>query len=375
MPYKRSVRTVKSAFMTGKLLNLNKPTLGGGGKKSKALLGCGVWKVGCSKCLEISKSPLSYWLTALTPFWLVLLLTLCHCLKLSLVHFSRSLNTCWLTHMVYEALRGIKSNKSGEPDPIPGKVWKKCAFQLSPVITNIYNASMVQGYVPVFLKQSEVVPVPKCSPPKVVEQDLRPISLTPHIAKVMEGLTLDSLFKQVCDKLDTHQFALARKSTTHALVYFLQVIREALDQGDTYARIFFTDFSKGFDLVDHNILIQEMELLGVHEATIRWIGSFLTDRSQRVRIGQVYSHPVTPNGGIPQGTKLAPLLFAILVNNLCRDWRYRIKYVDDTSVFFNLFLNVRLATFHLSPQILTPTLPCVTCGLMRKNVKIWLSIF
>ena len=293
--------------MTGKLLNLNKPTLGGGGKKSKALLGCGVWKVGCSKCLEISKSPLSYWLTALTPFWLVLLLTLCHCLKLSLVHFSRSLNTCWLTHMVYEALRGIKSNKSGEPDPIPGKVWKKCAFQLSPVITNIYNASMVQGYVAMFLKQSIVVPVPKCSPP--------------NIAKFMEGLTLDSPFKQVCDKLVSHQFALARKSTTHALVYFLQVTREALDQGDTYARIFFTDFSKGFDLVDHNILIQEMELLGVHEATIRWIGSFLTDRSQRVRIGQVYSHPVTPNGGIPQGTKLAPLLFAILVNNLCRDLR------------------------------------------------------
>ena len=106
--------------------------------------------------------------------------------------------------MVYKAPRGIKSNKSGGSDPIPGKVWKEFAFELAPVITNIYNASMVQGYVPVFLKQSEVVPVPKCSPPKVVEQDLRPISLTPHIAKVMEGLTLDSLFKQVCDKLDRH---------------------------------------------------------------------------------------------------------------------------------------------------------------------------
>ena len=53
MPYKRSVRTAKSAFMTGKLLNVNKPTLGGGGKKSKALLGNGVRKVGCSK-LEIN---------------------------------------------------------------------------------------------------------------------------------------------------------------------------------------------------------------------------------------------------------------------------------------------------------------------------------
>ena len=124
-------------------------------------------------------------------------------------------------------------------------------------------------YVPVFLKQSEVVPVPNVRHLKVVEQDPRPISLTPHIAKVIEGLTLDSLFKQVCDKLDSHQFALAGKSATDALVFFIQVIFEALDQGDTYARILFTDFTKGFDLVDHNILIQEMELLGVHEATIR----------------------------------------------------------------------------------------------------------
>ena len=52
-----------------------------------------------------------------------------------------------------------------------------------------------------------------------------------------------------------------------------------------------------------------------------------------MRISQVYSHPVTPNGGIPRGTKLAPLLFAILENNLRSEWRYRIKYADDTSIF------------------------------------------
>ena len=76
-----------------------------------------------------------------------------------------------------------------------------------------------------------------------------------------------------------------------------------------------------------------MELLGVYEAAIRWIDSFLADHSQRTSIGQVYSHAVTPNEGIPQGTNLVPLLFAMLVNNLFREWRYRIKYVDDTSVF------------------------------------------
>ena len=40
-----------------------------------------------------------------------------------------------------------------------------------------------------------------------------------------------------------------------------------------------------------------------------------------------------------------------------------------TPRYLNLFLDVCLATFHLSLQILTPTLPCVTCGLMRKKCK------
>ena len=44
------------------------------------------------------------------------------------------------THIPYKALRGIKSNKSGGPDPIPWKVWKEIAFELSPLISNIYNA-------------------------------------------------------------------------------------------------------------------------------------------------------------------------------------------------------------------------------------------
>ena len=95
----------------------------------------------------------------------------------------------------------------------------------------------------------------------------------------------------------------------------------------------FADFSRGLDLVDHNALVLEMQCLGVHEATIRWISSFLTDRIQRVKIEGVYSDSTTPRGGIPQGTKLAPLLFAILVNRLCQDWPERTKYVDDTSVF------------------------------------------
>ena len=39
------------------------------------------------------------------------------------------------------------------------------------------------------------------------------------------------------------------------------------------------------------------------------------------------------NGGLLQGTKLGALLFAILVNNLLKNWHGRIKFADDTTAF------------------------------------------
>ena len=82
--------------------------------------------------------------------------------------------------------------------------------------------------------------------------------------------------------------------------------------------ILFTDFSKGFDLVDHRALLHELQVLGVHEAIVRWVGAFLVSRLQRVRINGQLSSAISPRGSIPQGTRLAPLLFALLVNRLAR---------------------------------------------------------
>ena len=82
----------------------------------------------------------------------------------------------------------------------------------------------------------------------------------------------------------------------------------------------------------HNALCTELHNLGVHNVLITWIGSFLKSRSQSVKICNVISGHVVPRGGIPQGTKLAPLLFAVLVNNLANEWKIRAKYVDDLSV-------------------------------------------
>ena len=143
------------------------------------------------------------------------------------------------------------------------------------------------GYLPDFLQESLVHAVPKCSPPKSITDDLRPITLTSQLAKVLEEFTLDSLFQQIVNKFDHKQFSIAGKSTVQALVYVLHTILESLDQGENYIR----DFSKAFDLVDHNVLISELELLGVHICLKNWIDAFLTSRPLCVMINGIVSIP------------------------------------------------------------------------------------
>ena len=219
-------------------------------------------------------------------------------------------------HMAYKALRAINIKKSAGHDRVPNVIWKTFAFEVALVIRNLYNTSLAEGLVPAYLKESIVIPTSKVSFPKTIQEYLRPIALTRQLAEILKGFTLDSLMKEAGHLIDPKQFSAQGKSTTHALVYLLHNIFPALDRGEILARAFFADFSKGFDLIDHTVILCNLETLGVNQLLINWIRSFLSHRCQQVKIPGILSPSLKPHGGIPQGTKLAPLLFAILVNNL-----------------------------------------------------------
>ena len=173
------------------------------------------------------------------------------------------------------ALLKLKTGKATGPDAIPVWVLKDFAHILSGPLTAIFNSSLRQGVVPSSWKSSYVVPLPKQRPPKSIAKDLRPISLTPIAAKVLETLVSKRINASLDGKIDEKQFAgIGGVSTTNALVEMTHRLYEGTDHAGNFARLLLLDYSKGFDLVNHNILISKLLNIGI-PSHIRWLAAFL----------------------------------------------------------------------------------------------------
>ncbi len=71
----------------------------------------------------------------------------------------------------------------------------------------------------------------------------------------------------------------------------------------------FTDLSKAFDFVDHNILKQRLLGVGLSVNTVGWFVNYLSDRYQCINIEGLTSSTRNVKIGVPQGSVLGPLIF------------------------------------------------------------------
>ena len=76
------------------------------------------------------------------------------------------------------------------------------------------------------------------------------------------------------------------------------------------------DMSAAFDIVDHDILLQKLELYGFQQDSINWVHSYLSGRSQCVSINGSLSRLLPVPVGVPQGSILGPLFYTLFTNEL-----------------------------------------------------------
>lgn len=243
--------------------------------------------------------------------------------------------------IVFNMLERINIHKAPGPDNLPNWFLRDFAFALCDPLSVIFNSSIQTGTMPSIWKRANVIAVPKTKPPKSIQQDIRPISLTPTLSKILESIIGRWMIGKISSKFDPKQFgAIKGRSTSHALVDILHKWHRALDSRQA-VRIVFVDYAKAFDHVDHPTVMKKLEAIGVPPVILRWLHSFLQDRQQRVKIGDVYSDWASPNGSMPQGTWLGPYVFLTLINDLASTVELH-KFVDDCT------LSEILSTFNQS---------------------------
>ena len=88
---------------------------------------------------------------------------------------------------------------------------------------------------------------------------------------------------------------------------------DAMDMKELTA-VVLLDLSKVFDSIKHSLLLKKVHSMGVSRKAVDWFKSYLSDRTQSVRIGHIVSEARAITHGVPQGSILGPTLFSICIN-------------------------------------------------------------
>ena len=238
-------------------------------------------------------------------------------------------------HTVLSQLEKLNTSKSPGPDSIHSKVLKETKDSIKIPLTIIYQKSMKESKLPSQWKEAHITPIHKKGN-RSNTNNYRSVSLTSICCKILERIIREPLFEHLEKNglltKDQHGFRNKRSCITQ-LLEVMEIWINIFDQGVTWDTIYM-DFAKAFDRVPHNRLLAKARSLGIRDTLLNWISDFLSERKQRVVLGNGVSNWAAVNSGIPQGSVLGPILFIIFINDLPQEVQSYINiFADDTKLF------------------------------------------
>ena len=246
-----------------------------------------------------------------------------------------------LTSEVEKALKWMKIGKASGIDNISSEMLQALGDFGINTLTKLCNNMYKNAYIPEDLRTSVFILLPKKH--KAVEcSDFRTISLMCHTLKLLLTVILSRISNKINREVGREQAGFRKNSGTREAIFCLRNLTEKYIEMKKDIFACFIDYSKAFDTVGHDRLIDILKVTEVDENDTALIASLYWNQSTRIRLGSEISPPLNIKRGVRQGCVPSTALFNLYTELIFRETNdipglkingvnlNNLRYVDDT---------------------------------------------
>ena len=217
-----------------------------------------------------------------------------------------------------------------------------------------------------------ILPIPKPDKPASDPASYRPISLCSCICKVMERLATNRLtWKLENEKiLNTAQAGFRKERCTLGQIIKLQDTINKYNNNKGFTVGVFLDFEKAYDMLWRSGVVAKIKKLGINGNMFAFINNFLNNRTFQVVVRDKVSKVMELENGTPQGSSISPILFLIMINDLCiNNNNVQLSLFADDSALYKSGHNLDLLIKHIQESLDRVQTWCDTWGFKLSPTK------
>ena len=181
---------------------------------------------------------------------------------------------------IQKEIHNLNSNKASQHSDIPTKIIKSNSDIFSDFLYKSINSSIKSSLFLSCLKTADITPIYKKGK-RDLKDNYRPVSILPVLSKLYER----SMFKQISEFFENifskNQCGFRKgHSTQQCLLAMLEKWKRSVGNGKAFGALL-KDLSKGFDCLDHELLIAKLSAYGYSLPALKLIHDYLSHKKQK----------------------------------------------------------------------------------------------